>query len=171
MYLAQNKDEKSQWTVQVPYGEAHRQVFIDYNIGDWVGISTFKPDSSTVVDPYRVMAITVHVAEGNPTLELTLQSSLDAWQLQLQKQLTKILNEVNVVDLNRVIPDVQPNFKENDYIVSVNPFNPIKWNMTPIAQFGVSGGTGTGDGGGLRMFIQSADPGSAARPGDFWLQT
>lgn len=166
--LAQHKDEKSQWTIQVPYDEPGRKVFVDYDIGDWIGISTYSPDTTSTIEAYRVLAITVKCDADtlNPTLELTLESIYDLALRELQKQLTTIINKPNTGDT--LLPPVSDQIPVDGYDVGWSPTD--GWYATP---YDVSGIAGDGTGGGNRVFIQPTDPtlNQAVQIGDFWLQT
>lgn len=173
--LAQHKDENSQWTIKVPYDQPGRKVFVDYDIGDWIGISNVAPDCACPVDVYRVMAIIVNVTEGAPpTLELTLQSKLDALQRDLQQQLTSILNAIGTGgDLTLPNPKLFPfNPPTDGWDLGWSPT--AGWYGTPWGT-NVTGTTDTRppDGGyrNIHVFIQPDDPADVALPGDFWIQT
>ncbi len=149
-FLALAKDEQSQWTLTVPYDQPGRRVFRNFGIGDWIGVSRYTAGATSSVEPFRVMAITVNVRDSVPTVELTLQTKLDARLLENQRTLGSILNTLG----NLKIPDIG---KSTD-------------DGTGGGDTG-GGGTGTGTGGGVKVFIQQTDPGSAASTGDIWVQT
>lgn len=92
--LEQHNNEKDQWTIAVPADRPGFMPFIDYDIGDWIGISRYNPYGASTVDPFRVMALTVKVEDNVETVELTLQSTLELRQKQLEARLTAILNQI-----------------------------------------------------------------------------
>lgn len=94
--LGQKKDQKSSWTITVPYGLPGRKPFVDYNVGDWIGINRLQSDGTSVVEAFRVIAITVHCTtdSAEPTLELILESALDYVRAALQKELTYLIRQV-----------------------------------------------------------------------------
>ncbi len=175
IFLAQREDEKSQWVIKVPYDQAGRRVFVDYDIGDWIGISSFRGDGTSIVDAYRVLAIVVNVTEGAPpTLELTLQSKLDARQRELQSQLTTILNRIGQGgEVTLPTPGLYPTNPPGDgWDLGWSPT--AGWYGKPWDIDDIGGGGGGGGGDtiiGARVFVQPNDPGSAAQIGDLWLQT
>lgn len=161
--LEQGRDELSSWTITVPYASPGRRVFVDYGLGDWIGVARHTPGAPSIVEAYRVLAIAVRVTgDGEPTLQLTLQTVLDARQRQLALRLTNIVNNVGggLADL----PDVNiPGLP--DYS------GPVVWNPD-TGRFEIGSfpaGLGGGFGGGIKMFIQTDDPGDAANIGDLWL--
>lgn len=164
-YLEQNKDEKSQWVITVPYDDPGRQPFRDFNIGDWIGVSTYRPSVESTVDAYRVMAIVVNISADSlvPTVELTLQSKMEARERQLELRLTEIINKVD----NTTNPPGSniPTPPSVTTPVGLDPNG--NWTLMPdLGAF-----TGGGGSGGVKVFIQPNDPGSAASTGDFWYQT
>jgi hypothetical protein len=157
VFLEQRKDEKSQWVIHVPYDQPGRKVFTDYGIGDWIGISGFSAAGVSTVDAYRVLAIVVNVRDAVPTVELTLQSKLDVHQRDLQKQLTSILNAIGGgADTGSSIAPV--------------PHGHLP-DGTPFPDPSLSGSTGSGGTGGIRVFIQPDDPLDEAHEGDIWIIT
>jgi hypothetical protein len=154
--LAQRKAEKSQWTISVDPNSPSRRVFRDFDLGDWVGIHRFNPDLTATIDAYRVMAITVQVDQnGKETLELTLETKLDALVRKLQRQLTAIKFTNNNVKVT--LPDGGAAPQPLVWDPGTKSWVPGSWPSTPP--------------GGVQVFIQSTDPGSAAHTGDFWYQT
>lgn len=147
--LKQKKDEKSEWTIRVPAFDQYRRPFYDYNIGDWIGIGSYNPrgGGSTTVAAYRVLAITVTVADETPTVELTLQDELQYRQMQLQKQLTWIIHQVTAK------PQTPSDEKTKSNTTVSNTFE-AQGYVTDI-----------------RVFIQPTDPGTKARAGDLWYDT
>jgi len=164
--LQQLRDERSSWTVTVPYAETGRRVWTDYDLGDWIGVSRPSRTGANTVDQYRVLAISARITgDGDPELQLTLQSVLDARQRQLNRRLTAIYNTVGN-DTLADLPDVNiPALP--DYTA------PLVWNPNTeqfeLGSFPAGTGGGGGFGTGIRMFIQPTDPGSEANIGDIWL--
>ncbi len=171
--LEQNKDEKSSWVVKVAPDKEGRVVFEDYNVGDWVGVER----AIGVVDPYRVLVITVGVDKnGTMEVELVLQSLLEFQQEELARQLSVIENTIS----NLPYPEINfpTDFNPDDFSIPV--FNPDtgQWDATGLDSLGGLGGDfggggfgGSGGfGGGIHMFIQTDDPGDAAAEGDLWFR-
>lgn len=160
VFLNQSKDEMAEWVIGVPYNEPGRRPFVDYNVGDWIGISRLDDNLVSVVETYRVLAIVIDVSDDATTVELTLQSKLQLQQLQLRRQVITILNNYN----NSITPppgssggnDTSGSDTTNDDENFTDP-----WTALP-------------DGlrlGGTKVFIQPTDPGDEAQTGDFWLDT
>lgn len=159
VFLGMKKDEQDQWTITVPYDEAGRKPFVDYGIGDWISVSTFQPDGSSLLDSYRVLAIVVKTdADAAITVELTLRSKIEETLRKLQAQLTTILN---TPAKGGTTPGTTPP------------------TTTPTDGSGGTGGdigttpggtTSGGTGGGVKVFIQTNDPGIAASVGDLWVR-
>jgi hypothetical protein len=161
VFLAQRSDEKSQWTIQVPYDEEGRRPFVDYDVGDWVGVVRARPSGASVADAYRVMAIVVKVDSDGPTVELTLQSLLEQQERALQKRLTMLLNTAG---LSKPAPKGSGTAPPGSTVGATGPDGSL-YDM-PLDGLG---------GGGNRVFIQPTDPALVAsnnvQAGDFWLQT
>lgn len=156
-YLDQQKDEQSEWVITVPYGETGRMPYVDYDLGDWIGIGGFDDNGVSKVDAYRVLAITVQVNEdGLTTVELTLQSKIQALLVQLQRQLSDIIN-----NLNEIADDSNPNKDTTD--PSTGGGTTPSTDLDNLLDNGAFGG--------VQVFIQTSDPGSAAKTGDFWYKT
>lgn len=173
VFLGMHKDEQDQWTITVPYDEPGRKAFVDYGIGDWISVATFKPDGSSSIDAYRVLAIIVKsVDAAPPTVELTLRSKIEERLRKLQQQLTNIINDPkgSIPEALPKLP-VYPDFPAGGGLVTYDP-NTGKWGVVDPSLGGTGGGTTDfGLGGGIRMFIQPTDPAGQASVGDMWLQT
>ncbi len=91
--MLRGQDEDETWQLAVaPYTQG-RRVFVDYNLGDWIGVSQYLGAESNRVDPYRVMAISIRVGSDNSTdLELTLQSTYESFLARLQRRLAYLLD-------------------------------------------------------------------------------
>ncbi len=169
VYLQQSGEEKVQWTINVPYDEHGRRPFRDYDIGDWVGVSynPWEVDAGAdgqpnVIDPYRIMAITVNVDnDGIVEVELTLQDLVESRERELEIELTRIINAVNDPLFGALPTPSTPS------VVTLDPNGNL--GTTPIDSLIDSGGFGGT--GGIQMFIQSNDPGDKARIGDLWFDT
>lgn len=169
--LTQRKNERSEWVIRVPYDEAGRRPFIDYHIGDWIGVATFNKSTASTVDAYRVLAITVSVTPEQTVVELTLQSILDQRE-KIQQQIEQIVNEVGTGSGGvgsgpgglGSLPDVNipPAPGIGDYL----GWDGTQWTSIPAGGFS-SGGSGIGFG--VRIFIQPTQPAGAAT-GDLWLE-
>ncbi len=157
--INQQKDEKSSWIIEVPYDEPGRKPFVDYQLGDWIGVAGIRPGQTSTVDPYRVLAIAVNVdSDGQATVELTLQSLVEFRQKRLERQITNIVNRPSALSK---LPDI--NIPKPPDPGDVLTWDGDSWTNLP--------GTGLGGGGGVRVFMQTTDPGGAADPGDIWLHT
>ncbi len=89
------RDERSTWTIKVPPYAQGRRVFVDYDLGDWIGVSRFRGALPSQVDRFRVMAITMQVGQDNRVdLELTLQNTVDAYAQRLKSRITSIINHM-----------------------------------------------------------------------------
>lgn len=164
-YIQQFNDEKSQWTIKVPYDEPRRQPFVHFNVGDWVMIA--NASDNTQLGRYRVKAISVSLAvdQSVPDLELTLQSIIDTKTDQLQKQITEIVNAPRNFSLHEIKDIAIPAAPSVDSALTYNPATG-KWEATPISDMG---------GGSTHVYIQDSDP-AATTPntvttGDFWVDT
>ncbi len=90
--LELQKSETAEWTIAVPAYAEGRRVFEDYSLGDWVGISRFLGNAENKVEAFRVMAITLSVANDNQVkLELTLQSTIESYLYRLKQRLSTFL--------------------------------------------------------------------------------
>jgi len=173
-YIQQSKDQKDQWTIKVAYDEPGRVPYRNYFVGDDVGVNddTFGSTPTAAGPPtkYRVMAITVSLASDQtvPDCELTLQSLIDAKLLELEKQITQLINNprnYSLADLKEIaIPGTPADGSTLVYNATTG-----KWEPGDPAT-GSGGGTG-----GPRVFVQSVDPATQSNvtvsPGDFWLET
>lgn len=105
--LDQQKDERSEWVVQVEYGVKGREAFKDFHVGDWVGIQRYRPvrrdpltgvisGGTSEIESYRVLAIVVQVSsDERVTMELTLQSKFDSKAVELSREITRILSQIS----------------------------------------------------------------------------
>ncbi len=91
--LEQSEDEVSTWAIEVaPYGVG-RRIFVDYGLGDWIGVSQYHGTEGNTVDAFRVHAISIKVdKDGNVQLELTLQSKVDVRFKTLKEQITSLID-------------------------------------------------------------------------------
>lgn len=82
------KDEKNSWRIKVDPDQIGRRVFVDYGVGDWIGIE--NPETGNI-DAWKVVGIAVSVGdEGDTDLELTLQSRLELLAERLKFQIEKL---------------------------------------------------------------------------------
>ncbi len=159
-YLQQSRDEKIQWEIKIPYDEPGRVPFHHFYVGDSIMIDGVEN---------RVMAISIALDAENsvPQVELTLQSILETRLQQVQKAITKLVNNPTQVNLEQ-LKNVDVSTKPDGEVQLV--YNPKtgKWEPKPLG----TGGTGTG---GPQVFIRPTDPATdntvTVRPGDFWLET
>ncbi len=181
--LQQRRDEKSQWVIQVPYDGDGRKPFRDYDIGDWIGVARFTTHHVSQVEAYRVLAIVITVPDtGEPVVELTLQSKLDAAQKDLEKKLTSILNSISkggsTTTINKPsdpVDDIDPNDVTGAGPITLTFFDDPAdvpddaWDVGWSASEGWFGAKGLGGSGGAHVFIQATEPGEAVT-GDIWVQ-
>jgi hypothetical protein len=82
------KDEKNSWRIKVDPDQPGRRVFLDYGVGDWIGIE--NPETGNI-DSWKVVGIAISVGEeGDTDLELTLQSRLELLAERLKFQIEKL---------------------------------------------------------------------------------
>lgn len=82
------KDETSSWRIKVDPDQPGRRVFLDYGVGDWIGIE--NPETGNI-DSWKVVGIAISVGEdGETDLELTLQSKLELLAEKLKFQIEKL---------------------------------------------------------------------------------
>jgi hypothetical protein len=171
-YIQQSRDEKDQWTIQIPYDDPGRQPYRDFNVGDWIGINVrylgSTVDARQGPDKYRVMALSISISADStvPECELTLKSLIDLKQEELQKQITQLINNPRNGDLNN-LGDVDTSTtapKDGDTLV----YNGATGKWEPAS-------SGTGGGGGGTMWVSDIDPSldtnNTISAGDFWLET
>lgn len=152
-YLELHKKEKDQWTIVVPYGQPGRVPFVDYDIGDWIGVCLFNDlGGPSVPDIYRVMSIAVHVDGDATTVELTLKTALDVIQHNLEGQITSILNSV----ANGVAAPPRT-------VVSMIPTGAGMITWHPALGYVVAPRP-------IKVYIQGDEPGADAKTGDLWAQ-
>lgn len=162
--LAQNSDQKDQFTLKIPYDDPDRLPFRNFNIGDYVGVDVgyfgSTPTDITGTTKYRVMAITISVNADSvvPDCELTLKSLIDLRQDQLQQQITYLTNYPSKYNI------VTGGATDGQALV----YNGDTGNFEPGSIADSSGGIG--DGSGIQVFIQATDPAGSANVGDFWYQ-
>lgn len=82
------KEEKNSWRIKVEPDQPGRRVFVDYGVGDWIGIE--NPETGNI-DAWKVVGIAISVdEEGFSDLELTLQSRLELLAERLKYQIEKL---------------------------------------------------------------------------------
>lgn len=171
-YRQQYRDEKDQYAITIPYDDPGRQPYRDFTVGDYIGLSVdyfgSTPTAVAAPDKYRVMAITISITADStvPECELTLKSLIDLRMDELQKQITKLINDPANFDIG-TIKQISGSLSDNttpDGSVLVYNAKTGKWEAGTAA----TGGSGT-------MFVQATDPASVAgtviNAGDFWLET
>ncbi len=183
--LYQQAPERNQWTIKIPYDDpGGRTPFRNFGVGDWIGFAG-DPDTHTVTQ-YRVMAISISMSAEStvPECELTLQTVLDAQMIELERDITTLLNKpknFSLADLKDIkIPEkpgykavlqYDPKTKKWKAVLVPDPNDPASPTVpdTPAVP-----GTGGGYGSGNRVFIQTADPADTASnnvvAGDFWFK-
>jgi hypothetical protein len=102
-------DEQSEWVLAVAYGVKGRMPFVDFDVGDWIGVEQYSPTGvdpltgtptggTTVVESNRVVAIVIQVSADNTvSMELTLNSTLTSWQSAIQQNIARALTIANTV--------------------------------------------------------------------------
>jgi hypothetical protein len=162
-FLQQRKDEKSTWTIKVLPDKVGRRVFVDYDIGDSIGI---EADNYAIV-PYRVMAIAVQVDENGITdLELTLQSLFDLRAKELARSVTKLDNAIGPGSANTI--PYSPPTAEPDGSIAEPATNDVlaysqdtgTYSNVPISD--LTKGVGS-------VYVQSDEPTDAVE-GSLWVQ-
>lgn len=160
-YLLQSGTEKSQWTMKIDYGEDGRTPYHNFYVGDKIGISDTGSGPSDI-QSYRVMAISVNF-DGDSSfvdVELTLQSIIDARDIELQKKITQITTQPSNFDISQL---KNVNIPTTPTVSSTMTFDPKtkKWVATPSSTLS------------NRVFIGSADPATTqaneVKTGDFWI--
>jgi hypothetical protein len=87
--LEELKDEKVSWRVVVSADQPGRQVFKDYNVGDWVSIENIDSDNNVSTGQWRVVGIAISVtSDAKTTVELTLQSRRELLIERLKQQVS-----------------------------------------------------------------------------------
>lgn len=82
------KDEKNSWRIKVDPDQPGRRVFVDYGVGDWIGVENSETGN---IDAWKVVGIAISVnEEGYSDLELTLQSRLELLAERLKFQIEKL---------------------------------------------------------------------------------
>lgn len=172
--IQQSNNEKDQWTVKIPYDDPGRQPFRNFNIGDWIGFNVdyYGATPTAVAGPQkeRVMAITISVNADSTVAqcELTLKSLIDLQADDLQKQITRLINNPTAGDLAK-LKKTQNVEKATDGQALVFNGKDNKWEPGTVAA------SGTGGGGAGNVWVQSTDPTSVSTntvaAGDFWLET
>lgn len=167
-YLDQQSDQKSEWTVKIPYDQPNRRPFRNFNVGDWIGIVSYIGLNVSQVAKYRIMAMTIAVSTDSdtPDVELTLESVMDDRLKRLEKSITKLLNKPNKISLAD-LADVKAPADGTTTGGNVQ-YNPATNSYSVGTDYG---GSSSSSGSGGRVFFQSSDPGTAAVTGDFWYNT
>ncbi len=171
-YLQQGDFEKDEWSIKIPYDSPGRIPYRNFFIGDEIGFNIefngWSPNATAAPSVYRVMAITISIAQEQtvPDVELTLQSVIDSKMIELEKQITDLINNPRVIaidDLKDISIPEQPVSKK---ALVYNP-DTKKWEAGDYS----SGGGGAGG----KVYMQKTDPAAATghtvTAGDFWLET
>ncbi len=166
--LTQLAVEKSAYTIKLPPDLPGRVPFVDFNVGDWIGLSRIPWrgwSGEGTVSKYRVRAITMRTSTDGLDLELTLETLFEDQLRQLSRQIDVILNTQPKLPAVPATPE--PTHTTAPTVVKENEkayWNPqlTKWQSAPF-----SGGTGAG----ITVWISDTDPGTAAKTGDLWYDT
>lgn len=171
-YLAQTKDQKDQWSIKIPYDDPGRVPYRNFFVGDYIGVNDeylgSTPTAVAAPTKYRVMAITVSVTTDSvvPDCELTLQSMIDSKQNELEKQITRLINNPLPTEINNVKQITITSTPVAGQVLTWNEKTQQWENQSPST----TTHTGTGS-----IYIQKSDPatvtGNTVAAGDFWLET
>lgn len=89
--LEELKDEKTSWKVTVAADQPGRQVFKDYDIGDWINIENIDSSNTVSVGQWRVVGIALSIAaDSTQVVELTLQSRRELLIERLKQQVSSM---------------------------------------------------------------------------------
>lgn len=170
--LIQQKDEKDEWTIKVPYDVSGRVPYLHYFPGDEVGVNwEFNGTTpySAAPNKLRIMAITISISADTtvPDVELTLQSLIDSKMQEIEKQITRLINNpvgVKLSDIKDTTGLITVKEEGSEKTLVYNP-ETRKWEAADTSTLG--------GGGGGSVHIQKADPSTTGTvsPGDFWLET
>lgn len=170
-YIKQSSGEKSQWTVKVPYDDPGRVPYHNFFVGDTIMLANTSGPGGLAA--YRIMAISISLTAEQtvPDLELTLQSTIDADALRLQREITQLTNapaNFRLSDLKDIAIPEAPNTK------SALVWNPKtrKWETQPLSELT---NTSTEQLTSVNVYIGPTDPaataGNSVTVGDFWFDT
>lgn len=168
-YLEQQKNEKSTWSIQIPYDDPGRIPFRHFFVGDDISVTDTANPFMNRTPKYRVMAISLSMTADStvPDVELTLQSVIDTRMLELEKRVTQLINEPRNFEIEQL--------KNVDISTTPTKKAPLVFNPESKKWEADENFTSGGGGGGGRIFVQSQDPatqpGVTIQPGDFWLET
>lgn len=91
------KEEKNSWRIKVASDQPGRRVFVDYGVGDWIGIENSETGN---IDAWKVVGIAISVSEeGETDLELTLQSRLELLAERLKLQIERLGGSSNTAGI------------------------------------------------------------------------
>lgn len=89
--LEELKDQQSSWKIVVAADQLGRQVFKDYDVGNWIAVETIDSQNAVTTTQWRVVGIAIGINDsGEAAVELTLQS-----RIQLLIERLKALVEGN----------------------------------------------------------------------------
>lgn len=89
--LEELKDEATSWKVVVQANQPGRQVFKDYDVGDWVSIESIDSNKNVTVGQWRVVGIALSItSDATTTVELTLQSRRELLIERLKQQVVNM---------------------------------------------------------------------------------
>lgn len=88
--LQELKDEKSSWRVVVAFDQPGRELFKDYDVGDWIAIETSDSQGNIAVNQWRVVGVAVQLGDVDTTVELTLQSRMELLAERLKAQVDNL---------------------------------------------------------------------------------
>lgn len=92
--LFQQKDEGVQVTLKVAHDGATRTLWVDYDLGDYIGVDAQDARAS---GNYKVIALNIDVDDaGNTNLELTLQTKLEEAIIKLQRLMGRLGGNTSV---------------------------------------------------------------------------
>lgn len=171
--LKQQKDEKDEWTLKIPYDDPGRVPYRHFLLGDTVGVNVafdgWLPRNSSTPAKYRVMAITISITQDQtvPDVELTLQDVIASKMVDMERQITRLINEPVGFNLDKIKDTTGLTELDKDGKVKALVYNPVtkKWEPQATDEFG--------GGGGGAVYVQKDDPavGATIPVGAFWLKT
>jgi hypothetical protein len=89
--LEELKDEQTSWKVVVRSDLPGRQVFKDYDVGDWVSVENIDSNKNVTIGQWRVVGIALSItSDGTSTVELSLQSRRELLIERLKQQVVNM---------------------------------------------------------------------------------
>ncbi len=170
--MDQQKNEKDEWSLTIPYDDPGRVPYRHFLLGDTIGVDVafngWLPKQTTTTTKYRIMAITISVNRDStvPDVELTLQDVIASKMIEMERQITRLLNEPVNFDLDKIKDTTGITIINEDGKRKALVYNPEtrKWEPKPLDEIGGKG----------QVFVQKDDPAAndaEISVGTFWLKT